>query len=171
MGYYIKARGSNFKIRRDNIEKFFELVSNLMSIDTMEKYASGGSYSNGKKNSYWYSWIDTERVKTAIQNRDIFAFFEEWRYDISHNTDEGNDDFICTHISPREGEQKIGDEELLFVTIAPVVENGSYLEMVGEDSEMWEWIWNDGKFFVADAGEVVYGTPREQTLDNGSRAY
>ena len=167
MGYYIKSRGSNFKIRKDNIDKFFELVENLMNIDTMEKHASGGSYSNGKKTSYWYSWVDTERVKIAIQERDVAALFEEWRYKIS-----GEDDvYLCTYLEPLDGEQKIGDEELLFVAIASIVESGSFLEMSGEDNSMWEWIWKDGKFFVADAGEVVYGIPREQTLDSISSPY
>jgi len=171
MGYYIKSHGNQFKIRKSNLDKFFEIVSNLMSSETMQRYASGGSYSNGEKTNYWYSWVDSKAVEEAINNRDIFAFFEAWRYEISHNGFEEFENFICTNLNPRDGEQKIGDEELLFAAIAPVVENGSFIEIIGEDNAQWKWSWKGKKFFVADAKSVTYGTPREHTLDSGTRAY
>jgi hypothetical protein len=40
-----------------------------------------------------------------------------------------------------EGE-KIGDEELLWNTLAPYIKKGSYIEMGGEDGASWRWVFN-----------------------------
>ncbi len=40
--------------------------------------------------------------------------------------------------------ENLSDEEKLFDIIAPYVRSGSFIEMVGEDSEMWRWVFNDG---------------------------
>jgi hypothetical protein len=42
-----------------------------------------------------------------------------------------------------EGE-KAGDEDRIFKTIAPYVSADSYLEMRGEDGDLWRWVF-DGK--------------------------
>lgn len=40
--------------------------------------------------------------------------------------------------------EKAGDEDLLFSVLAPYVESGSYIEMLGEDGEMWKWVFTGG---------------------------
>ena len=37
------------------------------------------------------------------------------------------------------------DEDRMFQEIAPYVENGSYIEMEGEDSTRWRWLFKNGK--------------------------
>lgn len=42
--------------------------------------------------------------------------------------------------------EKFGDEKILFDTIAPFVEDGSYLQVSSwEERESWRWVFNDGK--------------------------
>lgn len=38
-----------------------------------------------------------------------------------------------------DGEQYSGDEIPLFYSLAPVVRAGSFIEMAGEDGELWRW--------------------------------
>jgi hypothetical protein len=39
--------------------------------------------------------------------------------------------------------EKLGDDTKLFNCIAPFVEDGSYIEMVGEDGDTWRWVFNN----------------------------
>ena len=43
-----------------------------------------------------------------------------------------------------EGE-KYGDDDLIFNAIAPYVEDGSYIQMNGEDGAIWRWVFENGK--------------------------
>lgn len=43
-----------------------------------------------------------------------------------------------------EGE-KLGDDYNLFCAVAPFVEDGSYIEMSGEDGCLWRWVFENGK--------------------------
>ena len=42
--------------------------------------------------------------------------------------------------------ENYGDDKLLFDAIAPYVENDSYIQMHGEDGDLWRWIFKDEKF-------------------------
>ena len=41
-------------------------------------------------------------------------------------------------------DEKSGGEDLLFENIARFVEDGSYIEMIGEDDYMWRWVFKSG---------------------------
>ena len=41
--------------------------------------------------------------------------------------------------------EKLGDDLKVFQKIAPYVRAGSFLEMEGEDNEMWRWVFQNGK--------------------------
>lgn len=55
-------------------------------------------------------------------------------------------------ISLEHNTEKLGDEEMLFFVIAPYVRSGSFIEMIGENNEMWRW------FFLN--GELKESTPK-----------
>lgn len=40
---------------------------------------------------------------------------------------------------------KLGDEPRVFQKIAPYVKDGSYIEMEGEDNDIWRWVFKDSK--------------------------
>jgi hypothetical protein len=41
--------------------------------------------------------------------------------------------------------EKLGDDYDIFNAIAPYVESSSYIEMEGEDSDLWRWVFEDGE--------------------------
>jgi len=43
------------------------------------------------------------------------------------------------------GDKLAYDEDKMFQKIAPFVEDGSFIEMRGEDGAMWRWVFSDGK--------------------------
>jgi hypothetical protein len=90
-----------------------------------------------------------EAIKSAINSGKVTAWVHEstinntknyidalyecgWEYDEEH------------HILFFNGE-KLGDDYNLFCAIAPYVENGSYIQMIGEDDDIWKWTFENGK--------------------------
>lgn len=59
-----------------------------------------------------------------------------------------------------EGEKFIGDDRLMEM-IAPWVEDGSYIQMIGEDDYIWRWVFQDGKCYDI-TGRIEFDEPTEQ---------
>lgn len=162
MGYYISTHQSSFSIRTEDFSKFFLLVQELMSDESVARLGNGGLYADGKLAELWFSWVVTADVRQACVDRDIRRVFTEWGYDLN---------FIAGIIGEvtefrleiRDGGAKIGDEEKFFAAIAPVVVSGSFLDCHGENGEDWRWLWENGKFFSQEIvhTEIIYGEPIE----------
>jgi hypothetical protein len=161
MGYYISTPNTFFSIREKNLARFFDLVRNLMSDEIIEKNGRGGSFTSNGKTSSWYSWVNTDLVRRAVLERDILKVFESWGYDLVQLTEVNGS--IHYSIKIRDGEAKIGDEEKFFAAIAPVVEDGSFIDARGEDGAEWRWMWENGKFFSQDVvrKDIHFSEPNE----------
>ena len=86
---------------------------------------------------YHYAWVSTDEFLNAKTLKDAMA---AWRYDIE-------EDDLGNVIGIEFTGEKLGDELIMFKAIAPYVQDGSYLEMQGEDGESWRWLFrfNDVK--------------------------
>lgn len=168
MGYYITLMNSHFVIRQSNLPKFFDLVGRMVTDENIEKNASGYSLlANGTK-THHYSWISTDRLRNAIASNNMTNVFEQFRYSIEFSHSVGEMNFYRIRFADNNGgDQKIGDEEKLFAAIAEIVEDGSFIDIQGEDNLRWRWIWENGKFFQQDEEDIViqYGTPQEIVFD------
>lgn len=161
MGYYIRTPQTSFAIRTENISRFFDLVDNLMSDENVEENGHGGSFGSEGKTASWYSWVNTDAVRRAVSDRDIRMVFQEWGYDLEHTTEENG--VMHFYLDIRNGDAKIGDEETFFAAIAPVVEDGSFIDVRGEDDSEWRWMWENGKFYSQDVvrKEIHFSEPNE----------
>ena len=169
MGYYIQTPQTSFAIRADYLPLFFKLVDNLMSDKNIEENGHGGSYENGGKTRSWYSWVNTEEVRKAVADRDIFRVFAEWGYDLELvNETNGVNNY---YLDIRNGDAKIGDEETFFAAIAPAVEPGSFIDVRGEDGTEWRWMWENDKFYSQDIirKEIVFGEPNEIAFQDANK--
>jgi hypothetical protein len=169
MGYYIQTPHTSFAIRTADLSRFFDLVSNLMSDENVEENGHGGSYANGGKTQSWYSWVSTENVRKAVADRDIVRIFEEWGYELVFINEENGESIYRLDI--RGGDAKIGDEETFFAAIAPVVTNGSFLDVRGEDGAEWRWMWENGKFYSQDvfSKTIHFGEPNEIVFQDANK--
>lgn len=125
MGYYMEQRGSAFFIDKNHFPKMIDAIH---SLGNHPEKMGGGSYQGGKTISKHYSWVKMN----FVESYDVKYIFDCWRWQ-THFDDEGN----ITDIS-FDGE-KMGDDRVLFDTIAPFVKEGSFIEMSGEDNDMWRW--------------------------------
>lgn len=128
MGYYMEQVGSNFTIKKENIQKAWDSLVELFKIEKKSIHDSGG---------YHYSWIDTESVLNA---RTFEEAMSESRWDVEINPLDG--DIIGIYFN---GEKYGGDETIILGSIAQYVENGSYIIMQGEEGERWKWKFVNGE--------------------------
>jgi len=169
MGYYISTPSTHFAIRTDNLPRFFDLVSNLMSDANVEENGHGGSYANGGKTQSWYSWVSTENVRKAVADRDIVRIFEEWGYELIELNELNGITYYRLDI--RNGDAKMGDEETFFSAIAPIVEDGCFIDCRGEDGAEWRWMWENGKFYSQDVESktINFGEPNEIVFQDANK--
>lgn len=118
MGYCIELRRINdCTIKKDDIPKVVEALNKL-----------GRS---GER----LSWIDTSRLATST---DIDELMYEIRWPGFVNDD---GDFEIEYFSG----EKYGSDEEVFKVLAPFFPDDAYIEMQGEEGELWRWIFKDGK--------------------------
>lgn len=169
MGYYIQTPQTSFAIRTMYLPRFFELVTTLMSDENIEENGHGGSFGPNGKTRGWYSWVKTDDVRSAAASNDIIRVFAAWGYDLELvNETNGLSNY---YLDIRGGDAKIGDEETFFAAIAPVVEDGSFIDVRGEDGGEWRWMWENGKFYSQDIirKDVIYGEPNEIAFQNAHK--
>jgi hypothetical protein len=138
MGYYINQEECNFTILKENFSPCLDAIKGLMS---QTNKMPGGSWSGGVQTDRWFSWVNTERVLSAETLVDaLYA----WRWDASLDSN-GNIEGIYFL-----GEKAGSDDDLMEV-IAPFVKCGSYIQMRGEEGEIWRWFFKGGKMYQQEA--------------------
>lgn len=119
MGYYIETREIDFKIKESNEEKALQALKD-MAIKNNE-----------------ISWVDNQYI---IDSKTFKQAFSECRYQSSLEEVDGEMYITIDYFSG----EKYGSEELIFNTLAPYVEDGSYITYQGEEGELWRYVFNNG---------------------------
>jgi len=135
MGYYMTQRDAIFNIKAEDVEKALAAIKKLADPEKMKLSASGGGTVNGKPVIH-YSWVTNNEFLEANTLQDAII---AWRWNIGLDRETGD---VCEIFF--EGE-KLGDDEALFKALAPYVEDGSYIEMSGEEGALWRWEFNNGE--------------------------
>lgn len=119
MGYFMNQREANFTIKKEYVDKAWNVLKDLFS-----------------KEDTSLSWIDNQDV---LKSKSFEEAMSACRWNIEIN-ERGDYDSIYFN-----GEKYGGDEEAVLEIIAPYVENDSYIQMQGEEGEQWRWIFDNGK--------------------------
>lgn len=119
MGYYINQEEADFTILRENQAAALQAIKDM--------------FIDGKH----YMWIND----SAPEQWDTLSeAMRDWSYVPFFDTDTG--DIVDIGFSA----EKAGDEDKMFKAIAPFVESGSFIWMLGEDGCQWKWVFKDGEF-------------------------
>lgn len=121
MGYCMEQIGAEFSIRKEWEQEALQAIKALKGKETC--HDSTGSH---------FSWVDHDYEQARTLGDAMLC----WRWALGEAT--GLFGGIYEGIEFR-GE-KLGDDDLLFEAIAPWVEHGSYIEMRGEDGQLWRWM-------------------------------
>lgn len=139
MGYCMEQRGADFFIAKENFQNVVQAIKDMLK-DVWEK-GDGCSWKDGKQISANYSWVRNEEIENA---NNIEQIFNAWRWQIEFDPNENINNIYF------EG-GKLGQDDLLFETIAPWVGEYSYIEMQGEDGFLWRWVFENGKMEEKEA--------------------
>ena len=138
MGYHMHIHEQDFLIKEEAKEGALAAIKRLDP-----NLGSGYRWDGARKERVesWYSWVSTEEYKKA---ETLEQAMEAWRW--SSYVDDGIDDGDIDNLEFL-GE-KLGDDRVLFAALAPFVEEGSHVTMMGEDMDVWRWFFTDGKCFT-----------------------
>jgi hypothetical protein len=128
MGYCMSQSDAKFSIKRENHTPALNAIKALMSRDELK----GGGSSTGAK---WFSFCNGADVEGW---NNLAEAMEEMRWQTKLD---GEYNIISIDFYG----EKLGDDMHLFSTIAEFVEDGSFIEMRGEDGEQWRWKFSGGK--------------------------
>ena len=141
MGYYINTREINFHIKQENFEPALAALKEAVK----EKELEG---------SHW-SWINNEDVLNCKTLPEFFSYqVSMWPGNVAPEQDEELWPKHCIGTKVKAGDlyslegysDKAGSEEEWLSVLAPFVESGSYIEVSGENSEIWRWTFNNRQF-------------------------
>jgi hypothetical protein len=86
-------------------------------------------------------WVNESEIDRATTVEEILC---AWRWSPTVNEDSDLVDLFFMG-------EKYGDESALFNTLAPYVEDGSFIEMRGEDGGQWRYYFSEGECREIDA--------------------
>lgn len=140
MGYCMDMTESDFVIPSDKVEAALEAVQG-MGDPTYQRILCRG-----------FAYVD-EDFRECESFKEIMR---EWRWEVridnedderpKYDEDTGSwipttEDPGCVYDIYFSGEN-MGDDKDLLDTLAPFVKAGSYIQMQGEDGEMWRWVFD-----------------------------
>ena len=123
MGYSVHQSRSVFRIKRENIPAALKAIQTMVAPDPDTGHVLK------------YSWVSAEFYKKSS----LTDILSAWRWGDVECDVNGDIRDICF-----QGE-KLGDDKVLFFHLAPYVEHGSYIEMIGEDDDRWRWVFWRGE--------------------------
>ena len=127
MGYYMQQRDSRFRIAH---EKFPAALAAVQAL--------GQGHMN-------FRWVDPHFVHAST----VAEMLEAWNWEGEFDPITG--DLTNIYFAG----EKLGDEETLFQALAPFVDKGSFIEMQGEDGELWRWVF-DGQQMIEQTARITW---------------
>lgn len=119
MGYNISSKDCKFLLKNENEEKAFESLKEFAISDKIKQLR----------------WIQESDILDAENFEEAM---ENCCFDVYRDTKDGFGRI-------RFNAEYYDKYDLLLEAISPYVEDGSYIEMFGEDGNMWRWYFNNGK--------------------------
>ena len=117
MGYYMNSMNCSFALKKENVKAAWESIKNLLQ---------------EKKEIGWTSW---ESIKNCCSFEEVMA---ECGWEVYINEKGDYDAIIFIN-------EKASNDIVILNAIAPYVEPNSYIQMQGEDGEIWRWVFEDGQ--------------------------
>ena len=125
MGYDVFQGNSRFSVPKAGHELALDRLKSVAGCEPIAD--SSGPH---------FSFIDQSAFGRAVE---LVGALHAWRWEAEQA--EGDGSIVGIQFLG----EKLGDEDLLFSAIAPHVEAGSFIEMIGEDGAFWRWVF-DGQY-------------------------
>lgn len=152
MGYYVNTVACHFRIKKENLGEAHRLLCELNERDDLK---TGGNFppnlakpkestSAAGNPNRWFSWMPWNYDELCADAAGVLTMVG---FDV-----EQDDNGICG----LSYEAKTGCEDDFLAAVAPVVEQGSYIDWEGEDyDDRYRFLFEGGKMRIQH-GTVVY---------------
>ncbi len=162
MGYSISQGKTSFKIKGENIQGALKAIKDFASKRTKLGYFDAKKIANAKtldeafKELCWkFKYTEVQEDVLTLDKAKVML---ESLYGKIKNEGASEqyalsclDEIISKFpkdkdvIGITQQVEYLGEERIIFNVIAPFVEEGSFIEIVGEDGETWRWVFEGGK--------------------------
>lgn len=139
MGYAMYQLSYDFRILKENMERSLSAIKGLYGKETC------GVLNDSSRRHFMFV-NDSSQFMNSKSLEDALSVFR-WNPEI--------DDLSGAIFELTFAGENYGNEDLLFETLAPFVETGSQISMVGEDGVIWRWYFKDNKM-IKEYGRVVF---------------
>lgn len=148
MGYFVELVDCNVFIPKTSFESACTHLKNVEFLTDFDHMNGGGwdYIDNQKKREHWYSWVNMQELRTAIETNDLPKVFESFRFVVILNN---NGDIYNLGFHG-----KIGDEEHLLHSLKSFFREGDYLQWRGEEGELWKVVFENGCINFYDANII-----------------
>lgn len=149
MGYYASNTHSDIVIKRENIPAALAAIKAMYDTDEDTPIPK-------------FSWVDRQ---TVLKAETLEQALQEWRWD---STGDSNGDLCGVTFAG----EKLGDDEDLWFNLAPFIEHRGYIEMRGEDDNLWRWVFWRGEMrteYPTITWEYEYITPAMELAEAAGR--
>lgn len=145
MGYFVETIAANFIIKKENLEDAYKALCQLNAKDDLK---GGGIWGSNLP-----VFIKPQSSVSVSTNPDRWFFRLDWNYDETCKSVKEILESLDFYTSiTREGDLSIdafyndrGDEKHFLKAVAPFVEDGSFIEWMDEDGNIWKNVFNNGK--------------------------
>ena len=155
MGYDVEMSIAGVVIPAAKVAEALSALKDLMDAVEANTVSSHGP------GTCHYSWVGTNEVLQAIEERNLVKALEEWRYGASAGASQtpveqlaSGEEFTDVCVDYFEG-SKWGDDDALWSTLAPFVAEGAVIEFRGEDDHRWRYIFT-GEGYRNETGMTVW---------------
>lgn len=146
MGYYVTSGNCEFTIKSENLPRAYELLCELNAHDELK---TGG---------HWPENIEKPaESKSVAKNPNVWFAWTPWNYDeICKSAVEILEEVGFTVTKDEQGsivflsyDKKRGCEQEFMSALAPVVEDGSFIEWQGEETyDFYRYLFKNGKVYI-----------------------
>ena len=146
MGYYVYTTDSNFFLDKKHFQSVYEKMCKLNDFDELKRGGMFGSNNDpvpGEKynRNSWFSWMPHDYPETMP---DMQTILMELGFDLVFDTDGNLTDLSYSN--------KVGNEDYFLNCFAGFVNDGSYIQFRGEESEdVYRYYFSKGKMIMQRA--------------------
>jgi len=141
MGYYVNLIDSDWFIPK---EREAAALQALRDLNFRHELKSGGRSpeSGDPFDDKWFAWMPPRYHEE--QDLTVAKVLQYLGFESADSNEFGTS---CGGYY----DSKTGSEEIFMMTLAPFVQDGSYMEWQGEDAERWRWVFRDGTMVIQEA--------------------
>ena len=157
MGYYVLIDESTVVLPKEHLDDIWKRWKEMNS-SKYNNIKNGGSWENGEKKVFWYSWLsskyDTELSSAEELLKELGFEYSKNKQGIVINSYDG----------------KTGQEDLFFKKIADLIPANQYIKWKGEDGNTYNWFF-DGKqlYEVSDKQLKSLLKPSSEKKENNKK--